>query len=284
MWNKIVTLLEMIKFKHSVFAMPFAFMGMLLAARGMVDGAVLFWVVIALVSSRTCAMGFNRIVDRHFDALNPRTAARALPTGKVTMGEAWMLVLVSGTVFFGASFQLNHLAFLLSPLALALSLLYSYTKRFTWLCHIVLGVALSCAPIGGYVAVLGTLNGAPWFLSTGVLFWVAGFDTVYGCLDAEFDRRNRLHSLPARFGRTRGVYLAHGFHVLAFLFFAAAGVAYNLNRFYFVGLLVSFLLLLYQHYSFAGRKPDPVQIRDKFMPLNGVVSILVFCSAWLGIG
>ena len=173
---------------------------------------------------------------------------------------------------------------MLSPLALGLSLLYSYTKRFTWLCHIILGVALSCASIGGYVAVLGTLEGAPWFLSTGVLFWVAGFDIVYGCLDAEFDRKNRLQSLPARFGRARAIRMALGFHVLAFLCFAAAGKAENLNQLYFAGLLVSFLLLLYQHFHFAKKDPDPAQIREKFMPLNGVISILVFVSAWLGIG
>ncbi|MCJ7603892.1 MAG: putative 4-hydroxybenzoate polyprenyltransferase, partial [Desulfobulbaceae bacterium] len=186
MFRKIAILLEMIKFEHTVFALPFALMGAFLAQGGVPRGIVFFWVVIAMVGARTCAMGFNRIADARFDRENPRTADRAIPAGSVQMWEAWAMVIVAGVIFFVACYQLNPLTFKLSPLALTLTLFYSLTKRFTWLCHVVLGIALAFSPLGGFVAVKGSLAGFPWALSLGVLFWVTGFDTVYACLDADF--------------------------------------------------------------------------------------------------
>jgi 4-hydroxybenzoate polyprenyltransferase len=172
MIEKIRVLLEMIKFKHTVFALPFAFMGAFLAARGVPSLRVFLWVLVAMAGARTCAMGFNRIADRRFDAMNPRTANRALPAGEVSLVESWLMVAVSGALFFLACFMLNRLALLMAPFALGLTLLYSLTKRFTWLCHVVLGFALAFSPLGGWVAVSGTFEGYPWFLSLGVLFWV----------------------------------------------------------------------------------------------------------------
>ena len=179
MFEKIATMLEMIKFKHTVFALPFAFMGAFLAAGGVPTLMVFVWVILAMVGARTCAMGFNRIVDVRFDKKNPRTAERALAAGTVKMWEAWTMVILAAGLFFFACANLNPLTLQLSPYALGLTLFYSLTKRFTWLCHLVLGVALAFSPLGGFVAVKGSLAGFPWTLSLGVLFWVTGFDTVY---------------------------------------------------------------------------------------------------------
>ena len=239
MFKKIGIMLEMIKFKHTIFALPFAFMGAFLAQRGVPGAMVFFWVVLAMAGARTCAMGFNRIVDASFDKANPRTANRAIPAGEVKMWEAWTMVVVAGLLFFVACYNLNQLTLLLSPFALALTLIYSLTKRFTWLCHVVLGVALAFSPLGGFVAVKGSLAGFPWVLSLGVLCWVAGFDTVYACLDADFDRKAGLYSLPSRFGRENAFKLAVFLHVLAFALFLATGIVCSLNYFYYIGLALT---------------------------------------------
>ncbi|GAB4337996.1 MAG: UbiA-like polyprenyltransferase [Desulfobulbaceae bacterium] len=281
MLKKIKTLLEMIKFKHTVFALPFAFMGAFLAERGVPSLRVFFWVLVAMAGARTCAMGFNRIADRRFDAMNPRTANRALPAGEVTLAESWLMVIVSGALFFLACFMLNRLALLIAPFALALTLFYSLTKRFTWLCHVVLGVALAFSPLGGWIAVSGSFAGYPWVLSFGVLFWVAGFDTIYACLDADFDRDAGLFSLPARFGRRRAFHMAVFFHVLAFLFFTATGYAAKLNLFYYMGVLLTGCALFYQHIVVNPR--DLSRIRVSFFSMNGIISITLFCATWLAL-
>ena len=279
--HKIRVLLEMIKFKHTVFALPFALMGAFLAARGFPDPEVFLWVVVAMAGARTCAMGFNRIADRHFDARNPRTSSRALPAGQVSLAEAWLMVIFAGAVFFLACLMLNRLALALAPFALGLTLLYSLTKRFTWLCHVVLGMALAFSPLGGWVAVSGTFSGFPWLLSLGVLFWVAGFDTVYACLDADFDRDAGLFSMPARFGRRRSFHLAVLFHVLAFVFFAATGYAAGLNVFYFGGIILAGGALFYQHLVVS--PGDLSRIRLSFFSMNGFISLILFAATWLAL-
>ena len=281
MINKINSLLEMIKFKHTVFALPFAFMGAFLAARGVPSLQVFLWVVLAMVGARTCAMGFNRIVDRRFDAMNSRTADRALPAGSVTLRESWQMVVLSGALFFIACFMLNRLALQMAPFALALTLLYSLTKRFTWLCHVVLGLALAFSPLGGWVAVSGSFEGYPWFLSLAVLFWVAGFDTIYACLDADFDREAGLFSMPAYFGRRRAFHLAVFFHVLAFVFFAATGYTAGLNIYYFAGVAITGCALFYQH--IVVNPTDLSRIRLSFFSMNGIISITLFVATWLSI-
>ncbi len=281
MWKKLAILLEMIKFKLTVFALPFAFTGAFLAARGLPELPVFFWIVVAMVGARTCAMGFNRIVDRRFDAANPRTAERAIPAGQVRLGEAWLLVLAAGGLFFFACWQLNTLTLQLAPPALGLTLLYSLTKRFTALCHLLLGVALSMAPLGGWVAVAGSLAGYPWALSLGVIFWVAGFDTVYACLDADFDRRSGLYSLPSRLGRRNAFRLAGLFHLLAFVFFALVGWQQQLNIWYFVGLVVTAGALFYQHLIVS--PADLSRIHASFFSMNGLISIVIFCATWLAL-
>jgi 4-hydroxybenzoate polyprenyltransferase len=281
MLKKITTLLEMIKFKHTVFALPFAFMGAWLAQGGVPEGRVFGWIVVAMVGARTSAMGFNRIIDARFDKENPRTAARAIPAGEVRMVEAWAMVLLAALLFFVACAQLNDLTFSLSPLALGLTWFYSYTKRFTWLCHVVLGVALAFSPLGGFVAVKGTLVGFPWMLSAAVLFWVAGFDAVYACQDADYDKGRGLHSMPARFGRQNALRLAVFFHAMAFLLFAYTGFYCALNSYYFGGIVITGLALFYQHLIVNPR--DLSRISMSFFTMNGLVSMTLFAVTWLAL-
>ena len=281
MLKKITILLEMIKFEHTVFALPFAFMGAFLSARGVPDGATFVWIVLTMVGARTCAMGFNRIVDRKFDELNPRTSSRALPAKTVKLKEAWFMVVLAGGIFFFACYNLNQLTLILSPFALALALFYSLTKRFTWLCHIVLGVALAFSPLGGWVAVSGSLQNYPFVLYAGVLFWVAGFDTVYACLDADFDVKIGLFSLPSRFGRRNAFRIAVMFHIIAFILFMLTGIISGLNYFYYIGIFFTGTALFYQH--IVVNPKDFSRIQLSFFTLNGLISITLFVSTWLSL-
>ena len=281
MLKKIVILLEMIKFEHTVFALPFAFMGAFLSARGVPGPATFAWIVLAMVGARTCAMGFNRIVDRKFDEANPRTASRALPAKTVKLSEAWVMVILAGAVFFFACYNLNQLTLILSPFALALTLFYSLTKRFTWLCHVFLGVALAFSPLGGWVAVSGTLQNYPFVLSAGVLFWVAGFDTVYACLDADFDAQSGLFSLPSRFGRRNAFRIAVLFHVIAFALFVLTGIIAGLNYFYYIGIIFTGAALFYQHIVVTPRDLSKIQL--SFFTLNGLISLTLFVATWLSL-
>jgi 4-hydroxybenzoate polyprenyltransferase len=281
MLKKIAIMLEMIKFKHTVFALPFALMGAFLAAQGVPAARIFLWVILAMGGARTCAMGFNRIVDVRFDRKNPRTANRALAAGEVRMWEAWLMVILAGVLFFWACASLNRLTLILSPIALSLTLLYSLTKRFTWLCHVVLGVALAFSPLGGFVAVKGSLAGFPYPLSLGVLFWVAGFDMIYACLDAGFDREEGLYSMPSRFGREWAFRLAVAFHALAFALFLATGLMAGLNGFYFAGLAITAVCLFYQHLVVNPR--DLTRIQVSFFQMNGIISLVLFISTWLSL-
>ena len=279
--HKISILLEMIKFKMTIFAMPFAFTGAFLAAGGVPQPMVFLWIVLAMIGARTAAMGFNRIVDWKFDANNPRTANRAIPAGEVRLAEAWGMVVLSASIFFFSCYQLNPLTLLLSPFALGLTLFYSLTKRFTSFCHLVLGIALAFAPLGGWGAVTGSLNEYPYVLSIGVLFWVAGFDTIYACLDADFDRKAGLHSLPSRFGRQGAFRLAVFFHLLAFIFFTMTGISTGLNYFYYIGLALTAGALFYQHLIVNPR--DLTRINASFFSMNGFISLTIFFATWLSL-
>jgi 4-hydroxybenzoate polyprenyltransferase len=281
MLKKISALLEMIKFKHTVFALPFAFMGAWLAQGGVPAVMVFLWIVLAMAGARTSAMGFNRIIDARFDQENPRTANRAIPAGEVRMAEAWAMVVIAAIVFFVACFKLNLLTLKLSPFALGLTFFYSYTKRFTWFCHVILGVDLAFSPLGGFVAVKGSFAGFPWMLSAAVLFWVAGFDAVYACMDADFDKGCGLHSMPARFGREGAFKLAVFFHLIAFIFFAYTGLYCGLNIYYFLGVVITGLALFYQHLIVNPR--DLSNISMSFFTMNGIISVTLFVATWLSI-
>ncbi len=279
--QKILVLLEMIKFKLTIFAMPFAFTGAFLAADGIPDLLVFVWITLAMIGARTSAMGFNRIIDWKIDAANPRTQNRAIPAGEIKTAEAWMMVILAALLFFFSCYQLNELTVLLSPAALALTFFYSLTKRFTSLCHLILGVALALAPLGGWAAVQGSLAGYPYVLSLGVLFWVAGFDTIYGCLDVDYDRTAGLYSLPSKLGRKNAFRLAGIFHLLSFCLFTVTGFQMQLNYFYFIGIALTAAALFYQHVIV--RPSDLSKIHASFFQMNGLISITIFCATWLAL-
>lgn len=281
LFGKLKILLEMIQFKLTVFALPFALIGAFLAANGVPSGWVFFWVIIAMVGARTCAMGFNRIADRHLDKDNPRTASRAIPAGQVSLKEAWMLVVISGLIFFFACYKLNVMTMLLAPVGLGLTLFYSLTKRFTSFCHLILGLALAFSPLGGWVAVSGSFDKYPYLLSLGVLFWVAGFDTIYGCLDTEFDKKVKLHSLPAKIGMKKAFRLAGLFHIVAFILFTVTGIQANLNWVYYIGIIITAFALLHQHRLVAPE--DLSKINVSFFRMNGIISVTLFLATWLSL-
>ncbi len=280
-WERTKILLEMIKFEHTIFALPFAYTGAFLAARGLPDPWTSFWILVAMAGARTVAMGVNRIVDVPFDAKNPRTKGRALVRGDVTPREAWMMVIIAGICYFVAAFNLTTLALELSPFVLATVIFYSYTKRFTALCHIFLGLAIGIAPSAGWIAVRDSLGVIPIALSIGVLFWVAGFDILYACLDANFDRSEGLHSIPAALGVRKAFWVSALFHVVAFLAFLYVGILAQLNWIYYAGIGVTFLLLLTQRMVV---RPDDLSRMDMaFFTLNGAISIVVFISTALAL-
>lgn len=278
MIRKIHTFLEMIKFEHTIFALPFAFMGAFLAAGDVPESTKCLWILLAMVGARTAAMGFNRIVDLPYDRKNPRTASRALPQGTIKVSEAWLFVILASLLFFFAAYNLNRLTFMLSPLALSIVLLYSFTKRFTWLSHIFLGLTLGVAPTAGWIAVKGSFDAAPIILSAGVIFWVAGFDTIYACMDFEFDRREGLHSIPCKFGKERALAFAVGFHVLAFMFFVCTGIMTGLGWVYYAGIALTAVALVVQHTLVTPR--DLSKINLSFFTMNGVISITLFLATW----
>lgn len=273
--------LETIKISHSVFALPFALMGAFLAAGGPPGWRVAGWTVAAAVAVRTAAMTFNRLVDRRIDAANPRTAGRALATGAIPAWQGWLVVAASSAVFVAACAALNPLTLRIAPVVLALTLGYSLTKRFTALAHLVLGTALALAPLGGWIATAGSLGGYPVALSLAVIFWVAGFDVVYACLDEAFDRQAGLHSIPARLGRARALRLARVFHVAAFAGFAWTGWRLGLGLPYVTGLVLAGLALTYEH---AIVRPDDLsKIQVSFLTMNGLVSAVLFAATWLSL-
>ncbi len=220
------TVLEMIKIEHTLFALPFAFLGMLLAAGGWPSWRTVCWIVVAMVGARSAAMAFNRLVDRRIDAANPRTAGRALPAGLVTPAAVAAFILASAALLALAAWELNPLAFALTPVALAILFLYSYTKRFTWAAHLVLGLSLAGAPLGAWIAVRGDVQATPLLLAGVVLTWTAGFDILYALQDVDFDRRTGLFSIPARFGVVGALWISGALHVLTLTFLALLPGAY----------------------------------------------------------
>ncbi len=281
MWRKVRILLEMIKFEHTIFALPFAYTGAFLGARGLPPLKECLLILGAMVGARTAAMTFNRIVDLPFDAENPRTRTRPLVTGEVSLRDAWLLFLVSVVFFFICTWGLNPLAFKLSPVALGVTLAYSYTKRFTWLCHVFLGLAIGLAPLAGWVAVTGTLDLLPAILSLGVLFWVAGFDVLYACLDEDYDRSRGLHSIPAKFGRRKAFVISAAFHTVAFALFAIVGVLAHLSWVYYVGLGITLVLFVAQRVVIS---PEDLSRLDlSFFTFNGAISVVLFLGTALAL-
>ncbi len=279
--KKLKTTLEMIKIEHTVFALPFAFLGAFLAARGIPRLSQIIWILVAMVGARSAAMAFNRLVDERFDALNPRTAGRALPRKLLTRTFVILFVAVSALVLIFASAMLNPLARNLSPVALLIIFFYSYTKRFTWLSHIFLGISLACAPIGAWIAIRGSLSPSPLILGLSVVLWVAGFDIIYACQDVDFDRRAALHSIPQRFGVAGALWISAILHLimtglLAFLFWRE-----GLDGPSGIGLGVVAALLAYQHSLV--RPSDLSRANTAFFTVNGWISILLCATTTIDV-
>src|SRR5439155_12190639 len=267
-------ILEMIKWEHSVFALPFALCGAMLAAGGLPTAHQLAWIVVATLAARSAAMAFNRLADASIDAANPRTRTRALPAGTLTSGFVATFVAVACAVFVLAASQLNRLAFVLSPVALAIVLLYSYSKRVTRWSHLLLGFALGIAPAAAWIAVRGSFDPRILLLTAAVTFWVGGFDVLYACQDDQFDRQAGLHSIPGCFGIGRSLWIARWFHVLMLFLLVGLVVAFGLGKLAVVGVVVVMLLLAYEHSLVSATNLS--RLNAAFFTMNGVISVVFF--------
>lgn len=278
MIRKMMVFLEMIKFEHTIFALPFAYVGAILGAVT-VEGrlpswAECGWILLAMVGARSAAMGLNRLIDKAIDARNPRTASRALPAGLLKSAEVLAFVVLSFVLLFWAAFQLDPLAVKLLPVAVFMLVFYSYTKRFTWLCHLVLGLTIGLAPLGGWVAVSGTVTLPALVLYVSVALWTAGFDVIYACQDVEFDRKEGLYSIPARFGVARGLAIARLFHLLTAIGFVVLLALTELSWWYLAGTVLAVGLLIHEHRLV--RPHDLSRLNAAFFTMNGILSAVVF--------
>jgi 4-hydroxybenzoate polyprenyltransferase len=271
------TTFEMIKIEHTLFALPFAFLGAVLAANGLPSLRQIIWISAAMVGARSTAMAFNRLADRQIDARNPRTSNRALPAGLLSVGFVWVFTAVSATLFFVAAAMLNRLTLLLAPVALASVILYSFTKRWTLLSHLVLGWCLSIAPTGAWIAVRGSLDSpVPLLLSLVVMLWTAGFDVLYACQDYDFDKRMGLHSIPKHFGIERALLIARFLHVAAFLALVALYLLTQLGLVAMAGVIATAVLLFYQHRLV--KADDLSRLNAAFFTTNAFVSVILFVT------
>lgn len=272
--------LSLVKFSHTIFALPFAFIGFVLGVRAQWMAAVpvehfflkFFLVIVCMVTARSTAMAFNRYLDRHFDKLNPRTAIREIPAGIIKAEKALIFIFINMAVFITASFFINSICFYLSPVALFVILFYSYTKRFTYLCHLVLGIGLSLAPIGAYLAVTGSFALVPLLFSFAVVFWVSGFDIIYALQDIDFDKSQSLYSIPSYWGLNKALSIARVLHVFSAALIIAAYFIGGFHFVYLIGLLVFVGMLLYQNSIV---KPNDLsKVNIAFMTANGIASIV----------
>jgi 4-hydroxybenzoate polyprenyltransferase len=266
--------LEMIKWEHSIFALPFALCGAMLAAGGLPTPHQLVWIVVAMVAARSAAMAFNRLADAAIDGANPRTSTRALPAGRLTPAFVATFVIISSAIFVIAAAQLSRLALWLSPVALAVLLLYSYTKRFTRWSHLVLGFALGIAPSAAWIAVRGSLDPRILLLTAAVTFWVGGFDVLYACQDFDFDRRSDLHSIPRFLGISRALWVARAFHVVMLLLLIALLMVFGLGKLAIAGVVVVAILLVYEHSMVSADNLS--KLNAAFFTMNGVISVVFF--------
>ncbi len=272
--GKLKSHLDNIAFSHSVFALPFAYMGAFLAAGGLPGGAALLWITVAMGGARSAALALNNLIDLKYDRLHPRFTARPMVTGAVKPWEAALLIAVSLGVFVYAAYQLHPLARKLWPLAVAPFAVYPYMKRFSWTCHLVLGVALAGAPIGAWIAVRGDLTAAVSVLAVGVGVWIAAFDVVYGCQDVAFDKAHGLFSMPVRFGVAGALRLARLMHAASVAAFAATGWLAGLGPWYYAGVVLAAAVLVYQHSIVSAG--DLSRVTQAYFLRNGLVGVAIF--------
>ncbi len=277
--------LDLIKFEHTIFALPFAYLGMVLAAGGLPTFHQFFWITVAMASARTLAMSFNRLADRHLDARNPRTAQRPIQTGKISVQTVVIGSIVSILVLTIAAWQLNELTLKLLPGAIVCLLGYAYAKRFTWLSHFMLGFTDGLAPMGAWAAVRGSLftmaDLPAWLLLFAVTFWIGGFDLIYACQDTEFDRQEKLHSIPAKWGNAVALRVAQICHLITVGLLSAIGLLMNLGPLYAIGLVIVVILLIYEHSLV---KPNDLsKVNVAFFNVNGYISITIFVATLLAL-
>jgi 4-hydroxybenzoate polyprenyltransferase len=270
--NSFFETLRMIKIEHSVFALPFALASAFLAARGIPETRLLVLILIAMVSARSSAMAFNRYLDAGIDEKNPRTRIRSIPAGKLSRTYVLGFTILAVIIFETTCFFINPLTFKLSPVIILVLLGYSVTKRFTSMCHFVLGIALGLAPVGAWVAIRESLEFTPFLLGTAVVFWTAGFDIIYSCQDFSFDKKEGLHSIPVLFGVSNSLSLARTMHILTLIILVNFGTTLQLSMIYWVGLILVSLTLLYEHYLVRGG--DLSRVNMAFFTMNGVVSLI----------
>lgn len=274
--------LSLVKFSHTIFAMPFAMIGFFIAipaSNGSMNGLwnivmvkKLLLVIICMISARSAAMAFNRYLDRHFDVLNPRTAIREIPAGILSAERALLFVIINCMIFIIATYFLNSICFYLSPIALFVILFYSFTKRFTILCHLVLGLGLSLAPIGAYLAVTGAFNWLPVLFSMAVIFWVSGFDIIYALQDVDFDQSQKLYSIPSILGKVKGLRVSELLHLLSSICILLAGLIGSFHWIYWIGVIVFIGMLIYQHSIVT--PTDLSKVNIAFMTANGIASVV----------
>lgn len=264
---------ELVMFSHTLFSLPFALISMIWAAEGLPSAATIFWILIALTGARNGANALNRIVDKDFDKKNPRTANRHMPRGSVKNIEVLLIVILCFLVFIIAAYMLNPICFMLSPVALFLFIIYSYTKRFTWLCHVVLGITCGGAPVGAWLAVTGNFAVAPIILGAVVTLWIAGFDIIYATQDIDFDRKIGLYSIPARFGLKGALFISTLFHFIMILLLISLYFIMHAGFIYLLGILISSILLGIEHYMVSPSNEKKM----KFVSynINQVVSVLL---------
>jgi len=282
--KKIKIILDMIKFEHTIFALPFAYMGAILGnitQNNYLPSLIkIFWITLAMVGARSAAMSLNRLIDRYIDEKNPRTFNRAIPAKKIDIFEVIIFIVISFILLIFAAYKLNMLAVKLLPIAVLLLVIYSYTKRFTWLCHIVLGLAIGLAPLGGWIAVTGNVTISAIILFLTVTFWTAGFDVIYATQDIEFDRKEGLFSIPVKFGLKYSLYLAKVFHTITIIgLLLLYYLITQLTLIYLIGVFVAIIILYYEHKIIS---PDDLSRLDTaFFTMNGILSVIVFSFTFL---
>ncbi len=275
--KKIKIILEMIKFEHTVFALPFAFLGAVLGSL-LINGSwptasQWLWITLAMVGARSAAMALNRVIDAKIDKANPRTKDRAIPAGLISTFETTAFIIVSFALLFYSAYQLNMLAVYLLPIAVFFLVIYSYTKRFTWACHLVLGITIGIAPLGGWVGATGTLTFDAILLFIGVALWTAGFDVIYATQDADYDKNVRLYSIPSYFGITKALKIAKAIHIVSFIAFVSLFFVTPLGWIYLIGVLISGGIMVYEHSLV---KPNDLsKVNVAFFTMNGILSIVM---------
>ena len=273
------TLLELVRFEHTIFALPFAFSGMILAQGGWPPWGKVFWILLAMVGARTAAMGLNRIIDAKIDARNPRTRNWSIPSGRVSVAQAWLIVVISCALLILSAGMLNRLALELAPVAIVLLFIYPYTKRIGWWSHFFLGLCQSMAPVGAWIGIRGTLDPEILVLGAAVVFWLAGFDTLYAIQDMEFDRKEGLHSIPQKWGIKASLMLSKSFHAVMFLLLALLPLVFRLKTWFIIGLIVMAGLLIYEHSLV--KENDLSRLNIAFFNMNGWISVTFFAFVFI---